>query len=266
MMSTMTEENYLHVNKDLWNNRVKGHYSSDFYDIKKFKKTRNSLNSIELDLLGDLTGKNILHLQCHFGMDTLSMANMGAKAVGLDFSQKAVDQAGRLRDEMALEAEFICCNVTDAAKNINAKFDIVFTSYGTIGWIPELFPWAEQISKLLKPEGQFIIADFHPMVWIFDENFSKISYSYFNKKSIIENASKSYASVKENGKSITWNHSLSEIFSALREYNLKLDEFKEFEYSPYPCFSNMIELENGKFLQKNIKGMIPMVYAMKWHL
>ena len=187
------EDNYLEINRQSWNNRTDTHLKSEFYDLKNFKKGRTSLNSIELELLGDLSGKSILHLQCNFGQDTISLSRLGAEVVGVDLSDKAIKSAKQLSKETSSNTTFICCDIYDLPRYLDQRFDIVFTSYGTIGWLPDLNKWAEIISRFLKPNGQFVFVEFHPVVWMFDDNFEKIDYRYFNSGAIIESESGTYA-------------------------------------------------------------------------
>jgi SAM-dependent methyltransferase len=156
--------------------------------------------------------------------------------------------------------------VYDLKAHLDEKFDIVFTSYGTIGWLPDLDKWAAIISHYLKPGGIFYIAEFHPVVWMFDDDFTHIKYYYDNREVIVtenqgtytDNETKSDIKVKEYG----WNHSLAEVFTALLNAGLSIESFNEFMYSPYPCFSNTIESEKGKWQIKGMEGKIPMVYSI----
>lgn len=125
-------ENYIDQNRNSWNKRAEIHFDSEFYDVKGFLEGKSSLNAIELGLLGDIKGKSILHLQCHFGQDSLSLARLGAKVTGADFSDKAIDLARELNEKLQLDAEFICCDLYDLTRQLDKKFDLVFTSYGTI--------------------------------------------------------------------------------------------------------------------------------------
>lgn len=262
----MENQDYLKQNKQLWNQRTAIHFKSDFYDVDGFIKSRNSLNQIERGLLGDLSGKSILHLQCHFGMDTLSLANAGAMVTGIDLSDVAIEKAKELNQKLNLHAEFICCNVYEVPEVVNKQFDIVFTSYGTIGWLPDLNKWATVISKSLKPGGLFLIVEFHPVLWMFDDNIKEIKYAYFKKDKIIETETGTYADKNaaiENNISVTWNHSLDEVISALMHAGLKIELFKEYDYSPYNIFLNGVESAKGKFMVRDLEGKLPLVYAVK---
>ncbi|MNU13517.1 bifunctional 3-demethylubiquinone-9 3-methyltransferase/ 2-octaprenyl-6-hydroxy phenol methylase [compost metagenome] len=179
-------ENYLDINRKSWNAKVEPHLKSDFYFVDEFLKGRTSLNSIELGLLGDIKGKTILHLQCHFGQDSISLSRMGAKVTGIDLSDKAIEAGKDLAKQCNIDTEFICSDVYDLPTILDEKFDIIFTSYSTIGWLPDLKKWAGVIDHFLKPNGQFIMAEFHPVVWMFDDDFKDIAYNYFNEKPIVE--------------------------------------------------------------------------------
>lgn len=259
-----TEDNYLEVNKHSWNNRVDVHLESDFYDMKGFLEGKTTLQSIELNLLGDVSGKTILHLQCHFGQDTISLSRMGAKSVGIDLSDKAIESARKLAVETNADATFVCCDVYDLPNHLDQKFDMVFTSYGTIGWLPDMDKWAKTVSHFLKPGGKFVFAEFHPVVWIFDDNFEKIGYRYFNSGAIIETESGTYANPEAaiEQQYVCWNHAMSEVVNALIQNGLEINSLNEFDYSPYNCFRNTVEIETGKFRIKHLDDKIPMVYSI----
>lgn len=255
---------YLAINKELWNEKVAHHLASDFYDQAAFMAGKNSLKEIELAILGDVSGKRILHLQCHFGQDSLSLARMGAQVTGVDFSDKAIEQACALNNELGLSASFICCDIFNLPAFLDEQFDIVFTSYGTIGWLPDLDKWASVIRRFLKPGGRFVMADFHPVVWMLDDDFSKIAYRYFLDEPIIETEEGTYADKNAPIKklSIGWNHGLGEIFQALKNNSVQVIDFKEYDYSPYSCFRHLEEFEPGKFHIQHLGNKIPMVYSI----
>jgi len=259
-----TIPDYININKQVWNDKTEVHIASEFYDNDSFLKGKSTLNDIELALLGNVKGKKILHLQCHFGQDTMTLVRMGASAVGVDLSDKAVERATQFAQQLDLDTTFVCCDVYDAPNYIDEKFDIIFTSYGTIGWLPDLDNWAKVISHFLKPQGQFIMADFHPVVWMYDDNFKEVFYNYFNVEPIIEITSGTYAEKNADleDKSVGWNHPISEILNSLLQSGLELNQFNEFDYSPYNCFNEMEEFETGKFRIKTFGNKIPMVYSI----
>ena len=258
------EKDYLDHNRNAWNKRSELHINSDFYDVEGFLKGKSSLNSIELELLGDLKGKSVLHLQCHFGQDSISLARLGAEVTGVDLSDKAIELANELAEKDQSSARFICSDIYELAEHLDEKFDIVFTSYGTIGWLPDLEKWAGLIRYFLKPNGKFVFVEFHPFVWMYDENFEKIDYNYFKDEAIIETKEHSYTDgkLKETITDVSWNHSLSEVFKSLIDNDLKIDSFHEYDYSPYDIFKGGEEFEKGKFRVRKWGNKLPLVYAI----
>lgn len=255
---------YLSKNRDLWNKRTNVHVDSKFYDMKNFMAGKISLKEIELDLLGEFRGKSILHLQCHFGQDTLSLARLGAKVTGVDLSDQAIAKAKSLTEELRLPAEFICCDLYSLPQHLNEQFDLVFTSYGTIGWLPDLNRWAKLVANYLKPGGKFVFVEFHPVIWMFDNQLQEISYSYFNTGPIVETEQGSYADRNANLKteSISWNHPTSEVINSLVAAGLQIQSFNEYDYSPYACFQNVVEFSPGRFRFKHLGSKIPMVFSL----
>jgi 2-polyprenyl-3-methyl-5-hydroxy-6-metoxy-1,4-benzoquinol methylase len=258
------ENNYIEINKKSWNNRVDTHVSSDFYDMENFLKGKNSLKSIELGLLGDLRDKKVLHLQCHFGQDSISMARMGAEVVGVDLSDKAIDKATEIASTMNVDAKFIQSDIYDLKNHLDEQFDIVFTSYGTIGWLPDMNRWADIVSHFLKPGGKFVFVEFHPVVWMFDDAFEKVAYNYFNVEAIIEDESGTYAdrSAEIQQTYMMWNHDLGEVLTALISQGLELKQFQEFDYSPYNCFQGTEKIDEDHYIIKHLGNRIPLVYAL----
>ncbi len=258
-------KNYLEINKNSWNTRVQPHLESDFYFVDEFVKGRTSLNSIELELLGNIKGKSILHLQCHFGQDSILMSRLGAKVTGIDLSDKAIDAAIDLAKKCCTDTEFICSDVYNLPNVLDEKFDIVFTSYGTIGWLPDLDKWANVVSHFLKPDGEFIMAEFHPVVWMYDDDFEGVAYNYFNEKMITETLEGTYADSSADivQDYVSWNHPLSDVLQNLINKNLELKNFQEFDWSPYPCFKHVQEFEKGKWRISKFGNKIPMVFAIK---
>jgi ubiquinone/menaquinone biosynthesis C-methylase UbiE len=257
-------ENYIEINKAMWNKKTAWHVGSAFYDMKSFREGKNTLNAPELKLLGNVKGRSILHLQCHFGQDSISLSRMGADVTGIDLSDKAIGEALSLASELETDTKFVCCNIYDLPQHLDKEFDIVFTSYGTIGWLPDLDKWASIVHRYLKPGGQFIFAEFHPVVWMFDNDFTKVAYRYFKSDPIIETENGTYADKDAaiQTTSITWNHGIAEVLTSLLQQGLQMNTFEEFDYSPYNCFNNTIEFEPGKFRIKPLQDLIPVMYTL----
>ena len=257
------QQRYLQSNKDAWNKRTAVHIDSDFYNVNGFKG-QSSLNETELALLGDVKGKKILHLQCHFGQDSLSLARMGAQVTGVDLSDRAIDKAKELNIALGLDARFICSDVYTLPEQLNEQFDIVFTSYGVIGWLPNLQRWGTIIDTFLKKGGRFIFAEFHPVVWMFDNEFTRFQYSYFNTEAIVEQSSGTYTDRKADiqYEEISWNHSLAEVFAGLLQNGLTITGFWEYDFSHYNCFTGMVQTGERKYIIGSLGDKVPLMYAI----
>ncbi len=256
--------NYIDINKASWNNRLESHLKSDFYNLDAFINGKSSLNTIELDLLGDIKGKNILHLQCHFGQDSISLSRLGAHVTGVDFSEKSIAKAHELAKLTNSNAEFICSNIYDLPNVLNKKYDIVFTSYGTIAWLPDLDKWAEIVSHFMNENAKFVFVEFHPVVWMFDDDIEKIIYPYLKSDAIVEDEVGTYADKKAEiqQKCVTWNHGISEVINCLIDKGLQIQCLNEYDYSPYPFVSNSEEYVKGKFRIKQYQNKLPLVYSV----
>lgn len=257
-------ENYKEINKKQWNQRVEPHVESDFYDVQGFLAGKTSLQETELALLGDVEGKRILHLQCHFGQDTISLARMGASTIGADLSDKAIEKAREFSMLSGTDATFFCCDLYDLPQHLEGEFDIVFTSYGTIGWLPDLDKWASVISHFLKPEGKFVFVEFHPVVWMFDDDFQKVGYRYFKSDPIVETATGTYAykDAPIQTTSVSWNHGMGEVITSLLKQGIHIQDLQEYDFSNYNCFSHTDEFEPGKYRIKHLGNFIPMMYSI----
>ena len=256
---------YFNTNQSTWNEKVKVHAQSDMYDIASFKAGKSSLMRYELDALNAVNGKSLLHLQCHFGQDTLSWSRLGAKCVGVDLSDEGIKLARQLNDELNLDAEFVCCNVLDTSKNIEKTFDIVFSSYGVIGWLPDLKPWGRMIAERMNKGGVFYLVEFHPIVWMFDylDGKAVMKYGYMQDEVIYEEYEGTYAN--QNSKMLSkeygWNHGLGEVISALTEAGLHIDYLKEHDESPYNVLPNLIETASGYYVTK--EKLYPLIFEIK---
>ncbi len=260
-------DTFFEVNKDTWNKKVAIHAVSEFYDVEGFKNGKTTLNTIELEELGDVKGKSLLHLQCHFGLDTLSWSRLGASCTGIDLSNEAIKQAKKLNNEMSLDAVFMESNLYDVPKKIQGEFDIVFTSYGVIGWLPDLKLWGEIIAGKLKKGGVFYMIEFHPIVWMFDFLVTppKLKYPYLNGKVIYEEYKGTYTNNDADiiSKEYGWNHGLGEVVTSLTNAGLQIEFLHEFEKSPYNSFPEMEKTKDGMFVLKENQRMFPLLYSIK---
>jgi SAM-dependent methyltransferase len=265
-------DGYFEANRALWNEYTPIHARSKFYDLPAFKAGRNSLQAFEIEELGDVAGKSLLHLQCHFGMDTLSWARLGARVAGVDFSDRAIELAEELARELDLEAQFICANVYELPQVMQGKFDIVYTSGGVLTWLPDLPRWAGVIAHFLKEGGTFYITEIHPFSQVFDdrEGVSALSvhYPYFAPPGpLVFDVDGSYADRAahiEQQVVYEWQHSLSDLLNALIAAGLRIEFMHEFPFTIYAQFPELIEQgPDGLFRLKDEGVSIPLLFSLK---
>lgn len=242
---------YLEANQKRWDELTHEHKDSPFYDLDGFKAGKDRLRSIEVSELGDVSGKSLLHLQSHFGLDTLAWARRGAQVVGVDFSPEAISLAKTLSQELNIPAEFYCTDIYKLPNILSDQFDIVFTSYGVLHGLPDLKRWAELIADYLKPGGIFYIVEDHPTFRTFrelpDSTLQAVrSYFYDEEPQRIEWTS-SYATEGEGTKGISyvWDHSLGEILNSLISAGLQIEFLHEFPYAARAKFSFMEQGKDG---------------------
>ncbi len=254
----------LRTNRRLWDHWTELHERSAFYDLSGFRAGRSSLNPIERRELGEVRGRSLLHLQCHFGLDTLSWARLGARVTGVDFSPRSIELARSLAEEFDLEAHFLCADLYELGDTIDSRFDIVFTSYGVLWWLPDLHRWAQVIADRLLPGGLFYMVEYHPFLNLLDDDGELLGTKYFpaHEPERYE-VSGSYAVAGDASyECFGWVHSLSEIVNALLDAGLRIDFLHEHDYSPYGCFPFLEEREPGRYQVKG-RAEIPVLFSAR---
>lgn len=256
---------HLEANRRLWDTWTGLHTRSDFYRVEAFKAGESSLKHIELQELGSVAGRSLLHLQCHFGLDTLSWARLGAHVTGVDFSPEAIRVARSLAHELGLAAAFHCAELTELPSVLRGSFDIVFTSYGVLSWLPDLNRWADLIARYLNPGGVFYMVEFHPVLAMFDDEGRDLRYSYFpDPQPLAFEGTKSYAG-NDSHEPIThyeWNHNLGEVITALAAAGLHIEFVHEFPYSVDGCYPFLVEIGPEKFVMKDHPEGIPLLFSI----
>ena len=264
-------EQYYNTNKARWDELADLHFEDSDYDIKGFLVGNTSLHDLELKEMGDVKGKKLLHLQCHFGMDTLSWARLGADVTGVDFSDKAIANADKLAELSNLKGKFVVSNIMDLEKNLDGKesYDIVFTSIGVLGWLADIKRWAEVIAYYLKPGGKFYIAESHPMAQIFDdedESVLKPRYNYFyNAEPDYGEFGNSYAigdrQLKNKGE-YWWSHTVADIINALIDAGLRIEFFREYPYVYWKMLP-FLEKRGERYYMPDSYTQIPMTFTLQ---
>jgi SAM-dependent methyltransferase len=262
-------EKFYRTNLRYWNELVDIHAGSREYDLEGFLVGGSSLHSIELEALGDVSGKSLLHLQCHFGLDTLSWARLGAEVTGVDFSENAVQLARHLAERVRTPARFVHCNVYDLPEHLKGEFDIVYTSYGVINWLHDIERWGEIVHGYLRPGGTFFMAEFHPFMLVFDEEGGELAvrhgYWHSPEPSLVE-VDGSYAdrdAVLENREVYEWPHPLSDVLNSLIRAGLTLEEVNEYPFSVDEIWGNMVKGEDGYRRLSRRDYQLPLMFSVK---
>ena len=257
----------LQANRKNWNERTALHAATDFYDVEGFKAGRIMLKDLERREVGEVSGKTLLHLQCHFGLDTMSWARLGAKPTGVDFSDEAIDLARSLNDELGLGTRFIRSNVYDLPEVLDEQFDIVFTSYGVLCWLPDLDKWARVVSNHLKLGGVFYIAEIHPLMETYEQSESgeiRPTWSYFKNEFYFEGSRNSYTGTGQiESPNYEWGHSLGEIVSALTGAGLRIEFLHEFPLTCYRAFPVMEKGDDGWWRFPEHNDSFPQTFSIR---
>lgn len=269
-MSPMTNE-YVTSNRALWNEWTAIHEKSEFYDLESFKAGGVRLRDFEIEEVGDVSGKDLLHLQCHFGMDSLSWARLGANVTGADFSGAAVTLASSLAADVGLEARFVLSDVYDLPNKLDGDFDIVYTSRGVLGWLPDIDRWAEVIGHFLRPGGILYLAEMHPIAWAFDDEEGitelRLRYPYFSHSEPLAFATRgSYADPGahvDTPVEYGWNHGLGEIVTAIASQGLMIELLHEFPFADWST-SFLVPDDDGTWrLPASQEGELPLSYSLR---
>ena len=250
-------DNYIEENKKWWDEMAGINYHSKLYDVEKFIKGEKGLLPVVKEEIGELIkNKDVLHMHCHFGMDSVSLIREGASSVtGVDFSPEAIKYANEIKKRLGLSnLDFVECNVLELDKHLNKKYDMVFATLGVITWIGDLNKWMQVASTLLKDNGILFLMDYHPFAATFAHgpgvNELKIEYDYFNKNKPyhFENeVAYSNPSVKLKNASNEWQHSVGEIINSIASNNMRIESFKEYPFIDYHKFDFMVETQDKKY-------------------
>lgn len=258
-------------NRARWDEVVDIHVASDFYRVAEFKAGGTSLDPLILDELGDVSGLSLLHLQCHFGLDTLSLARLGAHVTGLDFSPKAIATARSLASETGTDARFVEGRVEDAATLAGTGFDLVFTSWGVLVWLPDIALWARTVAQCLKPGGRFYIAEGHPILWVFEDrkdnyldNLNVVRSYFLDGPQTWENPfdyAEPDVSLKHH-RSNEWQHGIGAVITALAVAGLRIDFLHEHDRLVWPGIPGMEKDEGHYFTAPEGAPRLPFAYSI----
>ncbi len=262
---------YEDANRRMWDKLAGVHARS--YGIDKIKAGQSSLDVIQLRDLGDLRGRTLLHLQCHIGTDTLSLARGGAIVTGVDFSEKSLDQARRLSAEIGIPAKFIHSNVYDLEEHLDEKFDIVYTSQGVLSWLKDLRPWARIVSRFLKPGGILYVMEAHPIVSIFDDTNKgplEIIHPYFHRDQpqMWDDQAPDYSdpTYRWEDPTFNWQWPISDIINAIIGAGLSLEFFNEYDMTFDRALPDMERIDGDWWVLPTLRGKLPLMFTLRARL
>lgn len=256
---------FISANKKWWNDVTPIHSRSQLYNLAGFKKGKSTLESIEQEEVGDVKGKTLLHLMCHFGMDTLSWARKGAIVTGVDLSDGSIKLAKKLSKEINVPATFKCSDIYELPNVLDKKYDIIFTSYGVLCWLSNINKWAKIINHFLKVGGVFYIVELHPFTNILSYDF-KLYYKYFKKGPYTDDSSGTYTDwdAKVNGVTYEWSYTRCYVINAVIKQGLTIEFVHEFPFTMYDQFPGFMEKNaKGQYVLKNKKIQIPLLFSLK---
>lgn len=264
----------LRSNRELWDAWTKIHVASAFYDVAAFRNGERPIRLAEYEReeVGSVEAKTLLHLQCHFGLDTLSWARLGAIVTGVDFSGEAVAVARGLAADLGIPARFVLSDIDGLAGALDERFDIVYTSGGVLEWLPDMANWGRVAAHFVRPGGFLYITEIHPVAQVFENEGVepgelRLAYPYWSHPEPLRFEVKgSYADRDAPTDGLVeygWDHSLGEILTSLADAGLRLEFLHEFDFVRWPM-DFLVEGEDGRWrLPDGSKGGLPLFFSLK---
>jgi SAM-dependent methyltransferase len=264
------EREYLETNRRHWDELVPLHMQTRFYNVDAFKAGASSLHELELAEVGDVAGKSLLHLQCHFGLDTLSWARRGAEVTGVDFSPVAIAAAQSLAAECGIEARFVESDLYSLPERLEGRFDIVYTSYGVVFWHPDVRRWAQLVARYVKLGGFFYIAEFHPFCSVFHNEDAdsglEVRYPYFEGEALRFEEDGTYADREaklENRVTYSWPFTIGGVVTSLIDAGLRVEFLHEHPFTVEQFWPLMEEVAQRKWALRRYGESIPLTFSLK---
>ena len=260
------------TNRALWESLTEVNFASEFYDVAGFRAMSGPrLFAYEIEEVGDVAGKDLLHLQCHFGLDTLSWARLGARVTGVDYAERAIERARALAADLGHDATFVHSDVYDLPAHLDGEFDVVYTSHGVLGWLPDLERWARVIAHFLRPGGVFYITELHPFVWPFDDSGDttelRVCNPYYPRAEPVPfpvgNPYSDRSAKVEQEFEYVWPHSLGEIVTALAAAGLRIEFLHEWPFLSW-SLPFLVQHADGTWrLPEGTPGEIPLLFSLR---
>jgi SAM-dependent methyltransferase len=256
-------------NRENWNERTAIHLASRFYDVEGWLRDAPGPRAWEAAAVGDVAGQRLLHLQCHFGLDTLAWARAGAQVTGLDFSPAAIEAARDIaaRAGLASRSTFVCADVYDAVEVLgHASYDVVYVSLGALCWLPSIERWAEQVGALVAPGGRFYIHDGHPLANALADKELSLALDYFEEpEPSVDDTDFTYTDgdrLLRHRRSYEWNHDLGETVTALIRHGLRLEWLVEHDWTVWQRFPWLERGTDGRWVTPAGRLRVPLSFSL----
>lgn len=265
MRDTTETDDLIDLNRRHWDERVPINVASSFYDVEGFRAGDDDLDRFQLDEVGDVTGLDLVHLQCHVGLDTLSWARRGARVTGLDFSAPAIEAARRIAAEVELadRSHFV---VADAARVLGEhRFDVVYTGNGALMWLPDIDRWARTVASLLRPSGRLYLAEFHPLTDVLDDDHGTTAVrDYFARDARSYESPGSYAdwtAETTHDTAVEWHHTLGDVLTAVAGAGLRIEFVHEHPGIPFRRYGSLVA-DGSRFRYPDGAARLPLMYSL----
>ena len=260
---------HIEINRAFWDELAVRHVESPFYETAAFRRGEIVLDPIVRERIGDVHGLKLLHMQCHFGLDTLSLVRLGAEATGLDFSHEAIAAARKLAHEAGLAANFIECDVLHAPADLEG-FDIVFASWGAIVWIADIAGWMRMAARALKPGGRLLLVEGHPMMMTLDEAVAPtapftVRYPYDSDAPLAMDNQEDYAepgAKLKADRNVQFLHGLAKILNAAIAAGFTIGKLEELDRLPWQGLPQLVKADAHYFTLPEGAPFIPLAFTL----
>jgi SAM-dependent methyltransferase len=260
-------------NLAMWDERASAHAASPDYAVRRFAEDPDHLSDVvrfDRDRLGDLTGLDVVHLQCHIGTDTVSLARLGGRVTGLDFSPASIDEARGLARGAGADVRFVVSDVDDAPAALGTTYDLVYTGIGALCWLPSIRRWAEVVASLLRPGGRLHLREGHPVLWALDQDrgdgtLALVTPYFETEEPLVWDEPGTYVETDvqlTQTVSVEWNHGLGEIVTALLDVGLEITGLTEHRTVPWKALPQMVDSGDGEFALPGDDLRAPMTYTL----
>ncbi|MEV0253766.1 class I SAM-dependent methyltransferase [Streptomyces sp. NPDC050732] len=263
---------YMARNREQWESWTPLKAASARGVLDDFRRGGVRIHPLELDEVGDVSGRSLLHLQSHMGVRTLSWARLGARVTGVDFSAEGTETARALARDVAPSARFVCANVYDLPDRLTETFDLVYMSHGTLGWLPDLVRWAEIVARFVAPGGRFHLFEAHPTAWLFDQQTPsrelRARYGYFSPGEPLRwqyRGLRAARGAETDGWEYCWGHGMGTILTSLVGAGLAVSHLREWPFVAWPMFPFLEQRDDGWWHLPDDVPAIPLSFSLMAH-